>query len=81
LLVRGGEQQAVLYWFKTEDRFTGNYFVNAAHWAKNQLTFEAPTSAMIKLTAIVGPDGKDAAFRALEDFALKLGPIMLENVE
>jgi hypothetical protein len=45
------------------------------------LTFEAPTSAMIKLTAIVGPDGKDAAFRALEDFALKLGPIMLENVE
>lgn len=81
LLVRGPQYQAVLYWFKTEDSFTGNYFINAAHWAKNQLTFQAPTSAMIKLTTIVGPDGNEAAFRALEDFALKLGPIILDNVE
>ena len=81
LLVRGNQYQAVLYWFKTEDRFTGNYFLNAAYWAKNQLTFKAPTSAMIKLTTIVAPDGKDGAFQALEDFALKLGPIILNNVE
>jgi EpsI family protein len=80
LLVRGHEQHAVLYWFKTEDRFTGSFFVNAAQWAKNQLTFQAPTSAMIKLTAVVGADGTEAAFSALEDFAIKLGPILLEQV-
>lgn len=81
LLVRGAQYQAVLYWFKTEDSFTGNYFLNAAHWAKNQVTFQSPTSAMIKLTTIVGPDGNEGAFHALEDFALKLGPIILNNVE
>ena len=80
VLVRGNESHAVLYWFKTGSHQTGNYFANAFYWAKNQITFGAPTSAMIKLTAPIGPGGEEQAFAVLDDFALKFSPILTEQV-
>lgn len=80
VLVRGDQQEAVLYWFKTGDVFTGNYFVNALHWARNQLAFGAPTSAMVKLTTMIGGAGEQASFAVLEDFAGKLAPILQKHV-
>lgn len=81
VLVRGNRQEAVLYWFKTGDQLTGNFFVNSWWWAKNQLMFGAPTSAMIKLSAPIGRYGEEAAFEVLEDFASKFTPIMFSSVE
>jgi len=80
VLVKDSHRQAVLYWFKTEDQFTGNFFVNAWYWALNQIMFKAPTSAMIKVSTMIGPDGDEAAFRTLEDYAAKLAPILMETV-
>jgi EpsI family protein len=74
VLVQGDQSQAVLYWFKTGDSFTGNFFANAGYWALNQLMFKTPTSSLIKLATPIGPDGEVAAFNALEDFASKLTP-------
>lgn len=82
LLLRHNEQQeAVLYWFKTGDELTGNYFLNAYHWAKNQLTFSTSTSSMIRLSTPVSGGGLDDAFMTLEDFAGKFMPILLERVD
>lgn len=80
LLMKGDQYEAVLYWFKTGDNVTGNYFANAYHWAKNQMTFGASTSAMIKISTPVVSDGEAAAFSALDDFAMKFAPIMMKNI-
>lgn len=80
VLVNGARREAVLYWFKTGDKLTGNYFLNAYHWAKNQLMFGAPTSAMIKLTAPVQGGNSEMAFSILEDFAASFAPILLDRV-
>ena len=80
VLVNGRNRQAVLYWFKTGDRLTGNYFLNALHWAKNQLFFGSPTTAMIQVATPVGVEGEEAAFALLEDFAVKLYPVIMRHV-
>lgn len=80
VLVKGNQQQAVLYWFKTGDYFTGNFFANSWYWAKNQLSFGAPTSAMIKIEAPIGRRTEEQVFQVLEDFALKFTPILSEYV-
>ncbi|MCC6695802.1 MAG: exosortase-associated EpsI family protein, partial [Candidatus Hydrogenedentes bacterium] len=73
--------EAVLYWFKTGDEVTGDFFLNALHWTKNQITFATPTSAMIKVSTPLVPGGEDAAFSALEDFATKFAPIMMSAID
>jgi len=80
ILVNNEQQQAVLYWFKTGERLTGNFFLNAMYWALNQMTFGTPTSAMIKLTAPLTPGNEEMVFAMLEDFALKLRPTIMRHV-
>ncbi len=80
VLSNSENQQAVLYWFKTGETMTGNYFLNALYWAQGQVLFQAPNSAMIKLATIIGPGGDEAAFLTLQDFALKLQPVLTEHV-
>ncbi|MBI5094660.1 MAG: EpsI family protein [Candidatus Hydrogenedentes bacterium] len=81
VLAKGNQTEAVLYWFKTGDDFTGNFFLNAMDWAMEQFTRGAPTSSMIKLTMRVGPQGREAAFATLEDFAEKLTPIVRDRIK
>lgn len=82
VIFRGDDKQAVLYWMKTGKRFTSSIFVNNLFWAREQLLFGTPTSSMIKLSMPVmkqlGQD-EEEAFAMLEDFASRLGPILLEN--
>lgn len=82
VLTKGDSREAVLYWFKTGDTLTGNYFVNAFYWARNQLTFGTPTSAMIKLTTPIpqGQGAEEAAFSELETFAMQFAPVLRESV-
>jgi len=82
VIFRGDDEQAVLYWLKTGKRFTSSTFINALYWAREQLMFGTPTSSMIKLSMPVlkqaGQD-EEEAFAILDDFASRLGPILLEN--
>lgn len=82
VIFRGDDEQAVLYWLKTGKRFTSSTFMNALFWAREQLMFGTPTSSMIKLSMPVlkqaGQD-EEEAFAILDDFASRLGPILLEN--
>ncbi len=80
VLMKGNQYEAVLYWFKTGDYVTGNFFANALYWAKNQITFGSPSSAMIKLSTPIVSDGDAAAFAALDDFAMKFTPIMMQKI-
>ncbi len=80
VLVRGERRQAVLYFFKTGEELTGNYFLNAWYWAKNQITFGQSTSAMIKVAAPISVRGEEATFAVLDDFAMKFAPVLLESV-
>jgi hypothetical protein len=81
ILVNGDIRQAVLYWFKTGDELTGNFYINAFHWAKTQLAFGSPTSTMVKVSAVLRPgESEERAFRTLEDFALKFTPILQEQI-
>lgn len=81
VLVKGERSEAVLYWFKTGDHVTGDFFRNAFEWARNQITFGEPTSSMIKITTPISPGGERAAFDTLQDFATKFGPVMMEHIE
>ena len=81
ILVKGNYRQAVLYWFKTGDELTGNFFLNSWHWTKNQLLSGSSTSAMIKLSSPIGKQDPEKVFTLLEDFALKFTPIMMEKIK
>ncbi len=78
VLVKAQRNDAILYWFKTGDHFTGNFFENSWVWAKQQFVGGRATSAMIRISTAIGPDGKEPAFLALEDFAEKLSPALLD---
>jgi len=81
VLVNGDMRQLVLYWFKTGDQLTGNFFVNAYHWAKAQLRFGSPTSTMIKVATVLRPgQNEEVAFQQLEDFAIRFTPILQERI-
>ncbi len=81
VLVKGVRREAVLYWVKTGDKLTGNYFLNAWHWARTVLRFGSATSAMIKVTAPITSQGEEATFAVLEDFATILAPILTRRVK
>lgn len=80
VIFRGDRSQAVLYWFKTGDRLTGNYFLNTLNWIVGKLTFKEPSSSMIRLSTVIGRQGEEVSFRVLEDFATQFEPILLEKV-
>jgi EpsI family protein len=80
VLFRGDNNQAVLYWFKTGDNLTGDYFLNTWYWILGKLTFKEPSSSMIRLSTVIGRQGEDVSFRVLEDFATQLAPILLEKI-
>ena len=84
VIFQGSKKEAVLYWFKTADTFTGSTFMNALYWGREQLRFGTPTSTMIKLSmpiAAPGAEGEAEAFAALDDLALRMAPILLENIK
>ncbi len=81
VLTKNASEEAVLYWFKTGDHMTGNFFENSYHWVWNQITLGAPTSSMIKLSAQISGQNEEAVFGSLEDFAVKLKPILERNVK
>ena len=80
VLVKGDSKQAVLYWFKTGDNLTGNYFLNTWYWILGKLTFKEPSSSMIRVGTVIGGQGEEVSFRVLEDFATQLAPILLEKI-
>lgn len=80
VLFKGESKQAVLYWFKTGDSLTGDYFLNTWHWVWGKLTFKDPSSSMIRLSTVVGRQGEEASFRVLDDFAVQLVPILLDRI-
>ncbi|MFA6240161.1 MAG: exosortase C-terminal domain/associated protein EpsI [Candidatus Hydrogenedentales bacterium] len=81
VLVKGDQHEAVLYWLKTGETVTGNFFLNAYYWAKNQLTLGSPTSSMIKITTPILSDGEEGAFATLGDFAIKFAPVMRKAIQ
>ncbi len=80
VLVRGDEQEAVLYWFKTGDNLTGNFFLNSLNWTVNQFTAGSSTSAMIRVSTKIPPGREQAAFSVLDDFARQATPVLMETV-
>jgi len=80
VLFKGDNKQAVLYWFKTGEHLTGDYFLNTWYWIWGKLTFREPSSSMIRLSTVVGRQGEDVSFRVLDDFAIQLTPILLEKI-
>ena len=81
VLIKSGRQEAVLYWFKTGNKLTGNYFVNSWHWARNQLRLGTSTSAMIRLSAPIRNNDEEKVFALLEDFAIQFAPILMSRVK
>jgi EpsI family protein len=81
VLVKGGRKEGVLYWFKTGDNLSGNFFVNSWQWARTVMTHGSATSAMIRLSAPLPATREEAVFDVLADFAAKLTPILMERVK
>ncbi len=75
VLTKGPKNEAILYWFKTGDELTGNFFLNSWHWAREQIMFRTPSSTMIRLSTPVRQGDYEGGFQALEDFALQFAPL------
>ncbi len=81
VLTRGEFHEAVIYWFKTGNHFTGSYLENSARWGWEQLKFNTPTSSLIRVSTPITNQGTEAAFRLLDDFATSLTPYLLDPPE
>jgi EpsI family protein len=81
VLARGRTEEAVMYWFKTGDKMTGNFFLNSWYWALNQITFKGPTSSMIRLSARITEGNSERTFLALQDFASWAIPELERSLE
>ena len=81
IIFKDNQEQAVLYWFKTGDHMTGNFFENSLEWIKGMLSFSNPTTAMIRLSTRIGPQGSEPAFEILNDFATQLTPVLLDKLK
>lgn len=84
VIFEGNRKEAVSYWFKTGDTFTGSAFMNTLYWAREQLQSGTPTSTMIKLSMPIvasGKNGEEQAFAALDDLALRMAPILRTNIK
>lgn len=79
--VKGEEQEAILYWFKTGEHLTGSFFGNSWEWIKGMLSFSSPATSMIKISAPVGSQGPDQSFEVLSEFGLQLTPILLDRMD
>jgi EpsI family protein len=81
VIFQGNRREAVLYWFKTGENFTGSTFSNALLWGQEQLRGGTPTSTMIKLSMPITEAGDGQAFATLDDLALRMAPILLKNIK
>lgn len=81
VLDRGNQQEAVLYWYKTGDKFTDSAFTNALFWAQRQFSFQVPMSTIIKLSTPIGKEGEEHAYRILTEMALRLAPELKEHIQ
>jgi EpsI family protein len=79
VLQKGDAHEAVIYWFQTGKYCTGNYFLNSFQWAWDKLLLRKPSSMLVRISAPIGRQGKEAAFGVLNDFAAALAPILLET--
>jgi len=75
VIINGDRQEAVLYWFKTGDRFTGNFFLNTWNYIWDTLNLRAPETSLIRMSTRVRRD-KQEAFGLLEEFAGYLTPLL-----
>jgi EpsI family protein len=80
VLQKGDQRQAVIYWFKTGNYLTGDFFLNSFHWAWDKLLLRNPSTMLIRLGTPISKQGEEAAFRVLNDFASALAPILLETI-
>lgn len=81
LTVRKGDaEEAVLYWFKTGDVMTGNYFVNTYCWSVDKLLFRNPSTMLVRLSTPMGTQGEEVAYEVLSDFASGLAPILYDTI-
>lgn len=79
--VKGDEQEALLYWFKTGDHLTGSFFGNSWEWIRGMLTFANPATSMIKVSSPVSSQGSERSFQELADFSVQLTPILLDRMD
>lgn len=80
ILQNGDSRQAVLYFFKTGDDLTGNYFANSVSWVRDTFLLRSPSSMLIRISTPVDEQNEDRAIRLLNDFASGLAPILLETI-
>lgn len=78
VIFSGERQEAVLYWFRTGDRFTGSFFLNSWYWIWDTLRFKSPQTAMIRVSSLIRKD-KEEAFQTLDDFAGYIAPLLMET--
>lgn len=78
VIFSGDRQEAVLYWFRTGDRYTGSFFLNSWCYIWDSLRMKDPQTALIRVSTVIRKD-KQAAFHVLEDFAGYLGPMLLDS--
>lgn len=78
VLVKGDRKEAVLYWFKTGDTFTGSFIQNSCQWIWRKLTLRPAATSMIKISTPVHGPGEEAAFRQLSQFAMQLAPVVMD---
>jgi len=79
-LQKGDQQEAVIYWFQTGEHLTGNYFLNSFQWAWDRLLLRKPSTMLVRISAPIGKQGREAAFSVLNDFAAALAPVLLETI-
>lgn len=81
VIVRGDNREAVLYWFKTGEELTGNFFLNSWHWAMDMLSSGDASSCMVRISAPIAGRPDEDIFELLEEFSLQFVPVLMDFVK
>ena len=79
VLFSGPHREAVMYWFKTGQNLTGSFFLNSWYWIRDKVRFRSPETTMYRISTAIGGQGEEAAFSDLQDFAVHLAPLVLNE--
>ncbi|GJQ57890.1 MAG: hypothetical protein SCALA701_06910 [Candidatus Scalindua sp.] len=79
IIEKGGQKNLVLYWYKCNDTYTGNYYMQQIHIVKNGIINRQSTSGMIRLSTPIN-DNEDVSMAKIENFFMDLLPLITEYI-
>lgn len=71
---KGDQKQLVIYWYKSNKKYTGNYYKQQINIVKNQIITGNSTSGLLRLSTMIDNNNEYDAMMRLQEFSINMLP-------